>query len=252
MTGIGTGSWSAGKMMHQELRRQVCDANKRLADSGLVVLTWGNVSGIDRAKSVVAIKPSGVEYGRLSPANIVLVDMEGNTLEGNLKPSVDLPAHLELYKAFEQIGSVVHTHSKYATMFAQAETPINCFGTTQADYFYGQIPVTRMVTPEETREYEANIGRVIVEHFRKNRIDYRSMAACLAGGHGPFVWASGAPEKAVENALVLEHIAEMAYGTLCIKPAQPALPRHLQDLHWSRKHGPKARYGQDSRQIPDA
>lgn len=235
-------------MMHEELRRQVCKSNKRLADLGLVVLTWGNVSAIDRTAGVVAIKPSGVDYGELSAARIALVDMDGNVVEGRLKPSVDLATHLELYRAFEGIGSVVHTHSKYATMFAQAETRIDCFGTTHSDYFHGRIPVTRMVTPEETREYEANIGRVIVKHFRRNNIDFRSMPACLVGGHGPFVWASGAPDKAVENALALEQVAEMAYGTLCLKPTQPPLPKHVQDLHYLRKHGPKARYGQQSEQ----
>jgi len=232
-------------MKHERLREQVCEANKRLAESGLVVLTWGNVSGIDRAGGAVAIKPSGVEYDKLSARSIVVVDLDGCVIDGNRRPSVDLPTHLELYKAFPDVCSVAHTHSKYATMFAQAGMPIHCFGTTHADYFYGSIPVTRVIAPEETDEYEANIGRVIVEHFRAHKLDYKSMAACLAGGHGPFVWACGAPQKAVENAFVLEQVAEIAFGTLSLSAAQAPLAAHMQELHYLRKHGPKARYGQD-------
>jgi len=228
--------------MHETLKQRVHKANLDLQKHGLVVFTWGNVSEIDRAAGIVAIKPSGVSYEDLRPESIVLVDFGGNVVEGDLRPSSDTPTHLELYRHFEGIGGVCHTHSKYATMWAQAEQGIPCFGTTHADHFYGPIPVTDALTRDEIDgPYEQNTGLAIVRRF--HNMDPLQMPAVLVANHGPFTWgASGA--DAVENAVVLEQVAEMAYGTVAINWYQNAIPQSLLDRHYLRKHGKNAYYGQ--------
>ena len=228
--------------MHETLKQRVHKANLDLQKHGLVVFTWGNVSEIDRAAGIVAIKPSGVSYEDLRPESIVLVDFGGNVVEGDLRPSSDTPTHLELYRHFEGIGGVCHTHSKYATMWAQAEQGIPCFGTTHADHFYGPIPVTDALTRDEIDgPYEQNTGLAIVRRF--HNMDPLQMPAVLVANHGPFTWgASGA--DAVENAIVLEQVAEMAYGTVAINWYQNAIPQSLLDRHYLRKHGKNAYYGQ--------
>jgi L-ribulose-5-phosphate 4-epimerase len=230
---------------HEALREDVCRANLALVDAGLVVLTWGNVSGIDRDTGVVAIKPSGVSYDLLTPDDIVLVGVEsGETLEGDLRPSSDTPTHLQLYRSFGLIGAVVHTHSSCATSWAQTGHAIPCMGTTHADHFYGPVPVTRQLTAEEIESgYEVNTGRVIVERFESGGLDPAQVPAVLLPGHGPFVWGPDAG-KAVENAVVLEETARMALQSLAIDPDAPELPRALLDKHFLRKHGPGAYYGQ--------
>mgnify|MGYP006287598719 CR=1 FL=1 len=228
--------------MHERLRESVCRANLELVSQGLVVLTWGNVSGIDRDAGVIAIKPSGVDYDELTPEEIVLLDLRGNILEGDLKPSSDTPTHLELYRSFEKIGGIVHTHSTYATMWAQAQREIPCFGTTHADSFFGSVPVTDALTAEEIRsDYEANTGKVIVRRFANT--DPSAVPSVLVANHGPFVWGNDAA-GAVENAIVLEQIAHMALGTIRINPQQGAISRALLDKHFLRKHGDNAYYGQ--------
>jgi len=228
--------------MHEMLKQRVYKANLDLQKHGLVVFTWGNVSEIDRAAGIVAIKPSGVSYEDLRPESIVLVDFEGNVVEGDLRPSSDTPTHLELYRHFEGVGGVCHTHSKYATMWAQAEQGIPCFGTTHADHFYGPIPVTDALTRDEIDgPYEQNTGLAIVRRF--HNMDPLQMPAVLVASHGPFTWgADGA--GAVENAVVLEQVAEMAYGTVAINWYQNAIPQSLLDRHYLRKHGKNAYYGQ--------
>jgi len=228
--------------MHEKLKQHVYDANMALQRHGLVVFTWGNVSGIDRAAGIVAIKPSGVSYADLRPQNIVLVDLQGKIVEGDLRPSSDTPTHVELYRNFEGVGGVCHTHSMYATMWAQAEEGIPCFGTTHADHFYGPVPVTDAMTREEIEEaYEENTGRVIVRRF--HNLDPLHMPAVLVANHGPFTWGPG-PDKAVENAVVLEQVAMMAFGTLSINWRQTAIAQALLDKHYLRKHGNNAYYGQ--------
>ena len=228
--------------MHKTLRQNVCQANLDLQKHGLVVFTWGNVSGIDRAAGIIAIKPSGVSYEALRPESIVLVDLQGKVVEGNLRPSSDTATHLELYRNFERIGGVCHTHSMYATMWAQAEQGIPCFGTTHADHFYGPVPVTDPLTRSEIEEaYEENTGRVIVRRFHE--IDPEQMPAVLVANHGPFTWGLE-PAAAVENAVVLEQVAEMAFGTISINWHQTAILRALLDKHYLRKHGKNAYYGQ--------
>jgi len=228
--------------MHETLKQQVYEANLDLQRHGLVVFTWGNVSGIDRAAGIVAIKPSGVSYEDLRPDSIVLVDLGGKVVEGDLRPSSDTPTHLELYRHFEGVGGVCHTHSKYATMWAQAEQGIPCFGTTHADHFYGPIPVTDALTRDEIDgPYEQNTGLAIVRRF--HNMDPLQMPAVLVANHGPFTWgATGA--EAVENAVVLEQVAEMAYGTVAINWYQNAISQALLDKHYLRKHGTNAYYGQ--------
>jgi L-ribulose-5-phosphate 4-epimerase len=220
----------------------VYEANLDLQRHGLVVFTWGNVSEIDRAAGIVAIKPSGVSYEDLRPESIVLIDLEGKVVAGDLRPSSDTPTHLELYRHFEGIGGVCHTHSKYATMWAQAEQGIPCFGTTHADHFYGPIPVTDALTRDEIDgPYEQNTGLAIVRRF--HNMDPLQMPAVLVANHGPFTWgATGA--EAVENAVVLEQVAEMAYGTVAINWYQNAISQALLDRHYLRKHGTNAYYGQ--------
>ncbi len=228
--------------MLEALKAMVCEANLELVRHGLVTLTWGNVSGIDRTCGLVAIKPSGVPYDRLIPETIVLTDLDGRVVEGDYAPSSDTPTHLCLYRAFAQIGGVVHTHSAYATAFAQAGREIPCLGTTHADHFYGPVPVARMPTVQEVgNRYEHAIGALIVERFRD--VDPVAVPGVLAAGHGPFVWGAD-PRKAVENAVALESVAQMAATTLMLCPDTPPLPSHILDKHYGRKHGPGAYYGQ--------
>jgi L-ribulose-5-phosphate 4-epimerase len=224
------------------LREECCAANIQLPKTGLVDLTFGNVSVVDRQAGVFAIKPSGVDYDKLTPAAMVLVDLEGNIVEGSLNPSSDTPTHRRLFQAFSGIGSVVHTHSRNAVSFAQAGRAIPCFGTTHADYFYGEIPVTRPMRPEEILgAYEWETGGVIVERFANLNPD--QMPAVLVHGHGPFAWGPNGA-KAVENALALEIVSEMALKVLQLNPAAAPLSPFLLDKHFFRKHGPAAYYGQ--------
>jgi L-ribulose-5-phosphate 4-epimerase len=229
--------------MLEQLKADVCQANLDLVKEGLVIQTWGNVSGIDREHDLMVIKPSGVPYDGMKPEHMVVVSLEtGSVVEGNLKPSSDTPTHLVLYRAFKNIGGVVHTHSLYATAWAQAAKALSAYGTTQADYWYGEVPCTRKMTPAEIKtDYEANTGEVIVETFKK--LDPMQHPAVLVASHGPFAWGVDAPE-AVHNAVVLEFIARLASETLRINPKTPAMPSALLDKHFLRKHGPGAYYGQ--------
>jgi len=228
--------------MYEELRQRVFETNLDLQRQGLIVLTWGNVSAIDRSAGIIAIKPSGVRYENLSPESVVIVDMEGRVVEGNLKPSSDTATHLELYRSFPGVGGVCHTHSMYATMWAQARRSIPCFGTTHADSFYGPIPVTDPMTDEEVGgPYEENTGKVIVRRFAG--LDPMQIPAVLVANHGPFTWGAS-PEKAVENAVVLEQVAKMAFGALQVNPLQREIGQTLLDRHYLRKHGKGAYYGQ--------
>lgn len=228
--------------MHEKLKQRVCEANLDLQRHGLVVFTWGNVSGIDREAGVVAIKPSGVSYDELVPEQIVLLDLQGTVLEGELRPSSDTPTHLELYRSLEGVGGICHTHSACATMWAQAQRDIPCFGTTHADHFYGAVPVTDTMTADEIRQdYEANTGLVIVRRFKG--IDPMQMPAVLVANHGPFTWGKS-PDESVKNAVVLEEVAKMASGTLAVHPEQSPISQHLLDKHYLRKHGKNAYYGQ--------
>lgn len=228
--------------MFEELKERVLAANLLLPKYSLVTFTWGNVSEIDREHGVVAIKPSGVEYDKLRAEDIVLVDLKGEKVEDGLNPSSDLATHLELYRAFGQIGGVTHTHSRWATAWAQAGKGIPVLGTTHADYFYGEIPCTREMTEAEVRaEYEANTGKVIVEAFKD--ADAETMPAVLVHSHGPFTWGSSAA-KSVENAVVLEEIALMAYVARNIDPARKKMQDFLLEKHFCRKHGKNAYYGQ--------
>jgi L-ribulose-5-phosphate 4-epimerase len=232
-------------MAYEKLKQQVLDANLALLDAGLVVLTWGNASGADRAAGVMAIKPSGVSYDKLKAQDIVVLSIKtGEILDGSGRPSSDTPTHLHLYREFASVNGVVHTHSANATAFAQAKRPIPCFGTTHADNFYGEIPVTRELTAEEVRtDYELNTGRVIVERFRDGKIDPEHVPGVLLASHAPFAWGPS-PEKAVENAIVLEFTAQMALAGLSLAPDMKPIPGFLLDKHFLRKHGPKAYYGQ--------
>ena len=228
--------------MLEELKKRVLEANLLLPKYGLVTFTWGNVSGIDRERGLVAIKPSGVEYEALTRDDIVLVDLTGAVAEGGLKPSSDTPSHLELYKAFPDIGGVVHTHSRWATVFAQAGRDIPALGTTHADYFYGAIPCTRPMTDDEIGSaYEANTGKVIVERFRD--VDHRAIPAALVHGHGAFCWGAS-PSAAVELAVMMEEIAFMAWHTLALDSGIVSMQPALLDKHYLRKHGAGAYYGQ--------
>ncbi|HSV99105.1 MAG TPA: L-ribulose-5-phosphate 4-epimerase [Sedimentisphaerales bacterium] len=228
--------------MYEQLKQRVYDTNLDLQRQGLVVLTWGNVSAIDRQAGIIAIKPSGVRYEDLSPQSIVIVDLEGRVVEGNLKPSSDTATHLELYKSFAAVGGVCHTHSMHATMWSQARRSIPCFGTTHADNFYGPIPVTDAMTDQEVGgPYEENTGIVIVRRFAGT--DPMQVPAVLVANHGPFTWGPS-PEKAVENAVVLEQVAKMAFGTIQVNPQQQPIGQALLDRHYLRKHGRGAYYGQ--------
>lgn len=228
--------------MYEELKRAVWEANIELQTHKLAIYSWGNVSGIDRGAAVVAIKPSGVPYDELNPDKMVLLDLDANIIEGNLKPSSDTPTHLELYRNFKAVGGICHTHSTNATIWAQACREIPCFGTTHADYFYGPIPVTEVMTANQIKsDYELNIGKVIVKRFAV--MDPMEMPAVLVANHGPFTWGK-TPADAVEAAVVLEQIAAMALGTININPKQNEIPQHLCDKHYLRKHGKNAYYGQ--------
>jgi len=228
--------------MHEELRKAVCAANVELQKQQLVICSWGNVSGMDRSAGIVAIKPSGLAYDELAPDKIVLLDLDGNVIEGDLNPSSDTPTHLELYRNFEAIGGVCHTHSSIATMWAQACREIPCFGTTHADYFYGSVPVTEVMKPDEIQsDYELNTGKVIVRRFTE--LDPLKIPAVLVANHGPFSWG-GNPAEAVEAMVVLEEVATMALGTITINPGQGPISKALLDKHYLRKHGKNAYYGQ--------
>ncbi len=223
--------------MLEKLKDEVCRANLLLPRYGLVTFTWGNVSGIDRESGLVVIKPSGVPYDGMGPDDMVVVDLNGNPVEGRYKPSSDTPTHIELYKAFPNIGGIVHTHSRWATIFAQMGRGVPAAGTTHADYFYGEVPCTRPMTPEEIAgEYEKETGKVVIETF--GALDPNAVPACLVYSHGPFAWGS-TPDKAVENAVVLEEVAFMQWHA----DAQP-MQRELLDKHYLRKHGKNAYYGQ--------
>ena len=224
------------------LREQVLEANLALVSSGLVVDTFGNASGIDREKGLVVIKPSGVPYSDLKPADLVVTDLAGNIVEGALRPSSDLPTHLYLYKAFPQIGGVAHTHSRHATAWAQARREIPCFGTTHADYFRGTVPVTEEMTHQEiSTDYELNTGLVIERRFAN--IDPLMMRAVLVANHAPFCWAK-TPAEAAHVAFLLEEVARLAYMTITIEANAERVSDSLRDKHFMRKHGPKAYYGQ--------
>jgi L-ribulose-5-phosphate 4-epimerase len=228
--------------VYEELKKAVCDANLELPKKKLVFCSWGNVSGIERSDGIIAIKPSGVDYAELTPDKIVLLDLDGRIIEGTLNPSSDTPTHLELYRNLKTIGGICHTHSLNATMWAQACKEIPCFGTTHADYFYGFIPVTDVMTKEEIEsDYELNTGRVIVRRFVD--MDPMQMPAVLVANHGPFTWGEN-PAAAVESNFVLEQIAAMALGTITINPNQGPIVDALLDKHYLRKHGKDAYYGQ--------
>lgn len=231
-------------MMLEQLKQQVYEANMELPRYGLVTFTWGNVSGIDRERGLFVIKPSGVEYDRLTPEDMVVMDILGNKVEGRYNPSSDTATHLELYQAFPEIGGVVHTHSSYATSWAQAGRDIPCYGTTHADYIYGEVPCLRCLTEEEIEQaYEENTGRLIVSEFARLQKDPMAVPAVLCKNHGPFTWGR-TPREAVHNAVVLEEVAKMAYRAESINPDVRPAPQKLQDKHYYRKHGANAYYGQ--------
>ncbi|MCD7778329.1 MAG: L-ribulose-5-phosphate 4-epimerase [Clostridiales bacterium] len=228
--------------MLETLKEKVYKANMLLPKYGLVTFTWGNVSEIDRESGLFVIKPSGVDYDKMTPEDMVVMDLEGNRVEGRLNPSSDTPTHLELYKAFKDIGGIVHTHSTMATAWAQAGRSLPCFGTTHADYFYGEIPCARNLTKEETEDaYEKNTGKVIIETFRDKNPVY--VPGVLCKNHGPFTWGKDAAE-AVHNAVVLERVAEMNAWTEVINPKADQTPDYMQNKHFMRKHGANAYYGQ--------
>ncbi|NLM37492.1 MAG: L-ribulose-5-phosphate 4-epimerase [Firmicutes bacterium] len=228
--------------MFTALKEEVLAANLELKNRNLIIYTWGNVSGIDRDRGLVVIKPSGVPYEDLRAEHMVVVDFSGKVVEGDLKPSSDTPTHLYLYQNFPEIGGVVHTHSPMATAWAQAEKGIPCLGTTHADYFYGEVPCTRQLTPAEIKgDYELNTGKVIVERFSKlNYLDYPGV---LVASHGPFTWGKD-PATAVHNSVVLEEIAKIAFHTIVLNGKVQAISQDLLDKHYLRKHGAGAYYGQ--------
>ena len=215
-----------------------------LPQRGLVVYTWGNVSGIDRDKGFVVIKPSGVEYEDLTPENLVIVDMDCKIVEGSMNPSSDTKTHVELYKSFSEIGGIVHTHSPHAVGWAQAGKDIPCYGTTHADYFYGRVPCSRSLTAQEVEEdYELNTGKVIIETFKERNLEALAVPGIVCRNHGPFSWGKDAAQ-AVYHAVVLEEVAKMAMYTITIDPNTPEAPQYIFDKHYMRKHGPNAYYGQ--------
>jgi L-ribulose-5-phosphate 4-epimerase len=225
-----------------DLRNEVLEANLELVRRGLVLYTFGNASGISRQDGLVAIKPSGVPYESMKPEDLVVVDLDGKIVEGSLRPSSDVETHLLLYKAFKNIGGIAHTHSRYATAWAQAQREIPCFGTTHADYFHGSIPVTKPLTPSEIRSaYEANTGKAIIRRFTK--LDPLHFPGALVAGHAPFCWGKN-PSEAAHHAVIVEEIAAMAFVTITANPRQRAIARRLLDKHFFRKHGPSATYGQ--------
>ncbi len=233
------------EMKYTELKMQVFEANIALGSTDLVVMTWGNVSGISEDRTVMAIKPSGMSYGEMKAEDMVVVSIEtGEVVEGERNPSSDTPTHLHLYRSFPGINAIAHTHSVSAVSWAQAFRAIPAFGTTHADTFYGPVPVTRPLTREEVEiDYEVNTGVVIADHFRENGIDPDAVPAVLVASHGPFTWGKS-PAKAVENSVILEEVAKMALNTILIDRNTEAVPAYLLDKHYFRKHGPGAYYGQ--------
>lgn len=232
--------------MLEQLKKEVYEANMLLPRYGLVTFTWGNVSGIDRENGLFVIKPSGVEYEKLTPEDMVVVDLEGNKVESRYDPSSDTPTHTELYNRYPHIGGIVHTHSAWATSWAQAGRDIPCYGTTHADYFYGAIPCVRNLTKEEIAEaYEKNTGVVIADEFERQKIDHTAVPAVLCRNHGVFAWGKDAAE-AVHNAVVTEEVAKMAARSEFLNPDIKPAPQELQDKHYYRKHGENAYYGQRS------
>ena len=231
--------------MLEQLKETVLKANLLLPKHGLVTFTWGNVSGVDREQGLMVIKPSGVEYDEMCADDMVVVSLEtGERVEGRYKPSSDTPTHIALYRAFPNIGGVVHTHSRWATSFAQAGRGIPAFGTTQGDYFYGEIPCTRLMTAEEIHgEYELETGNVIIETYKERGINPDYVPACLVHSHGPFAWGTD-PMNAVHNSVVLEEVAFMAFHAMALTPGLPPMQQELLDKHYLRKHGPNAYYGQ--------
>ena len=230
--------------MLEELKKQVYEANMLLPAYKLITFTWGNVSGIDREKGLFVIKPSGVEYDDLKPEDMVVLDLEGNVVEGDYRPSSDTATHLEIYKAFKEVGGVVHTHSSYATSWAQAGRSIPCYGTTHADYFYGEIPCLRCLNADEIADaYEENTGHLIVNEFNRMDKDPMAVPAVLCKNHGVFTWGKNAID-AVHSAVVTEEVAKMAFRTELINAEVKPAPQELQDKHYFRKHGANAYYGQ--------
>ena len=228
----------------KKLKEEVYISNIELVKKNLVVFTFGNVSGIDRKSGIIAIKPSGVDYDKLTPEIMVLVDLEGNKIDSNLNPSSDTKTHIKLYKAFTDIGGIVHTHSRFATSWAQAKKPILCLGTTHADYFYGEIPCTEVISDEQiTKDYEEETGNLILETFKNKNIDYHDIKACLVSSHGPFTWGKD-PEEAVFISSLLEEIAQMNFNSILINPKLQSTKKTLIDKHYLRKHGKHAYYGQ--------
>lgn len=233
-------------MLLAALREDVLHANREIARRGLAPHTFGNASGIDRsgAEPLVVIKPSGVDYSKLTPADLVVTDLGGRIVDGNLRPSSDLDTHTVLYREFPQIGGIVHTHSEFATAWAQACRPIPCLGTTHADYFHGPVPVTELLTAKEVRDgYVRNTGAIIVRRFREDRLDPVAVPGVLVAGHAPFAWGKN-PAEAVEHADVLEYIARLAFRSVLLEAPASGLPEHVLEHHYQRKHGPKATYGQ--------
>ncbi|MHB1454234.1 MAG: L-ribulose-5-phosphate 4-epimerase [Saccharofermentanales bacterium] len=230
--------------MMENLINEVLEANLLLPKFGLVVFTWGNVSAIDRRNGIVVIKPSGVSYESMSKEHMVVMDLEGKVLSGNYKPSSDTDTHIALYREFPDIGGIVHTHSRWATSWAQACTALPAYGTTHADYYYGEIPCTRKLTPEEiSSSYELNTGRVIIETFKNSNLSAKAIPGVLVAGHGPFAWGKNASD-AVHNAVVMEECAMMAINTRIINPDVTPIEQVLLDKHYQRKHGAGAYYGQ--------
>lgn len=233
-------------MLLESLRKQVLAANQEIARRGLAPHTFGNASAVDRSggRPLVVIKPSGVDYATLKPEDLVVTDLDGNIIDGRLRPSSDLDTHTLIYREFPQIGGVVHTHSEFATSWAQAGRPIPCFGTTHADYFHGSVPITEPLTSEEVSSgYVRNTGAVIVRRFRAEGLDPVAVPGVLVAGHAPFAWGENAMD-AVEHADVLEYIARLAFRTVTLNGSACAIPTHVSEHHYQRKHGPKATYGQ--------
>lgn len=235
--------------MLEELKERVFKANMELPARGLILYTWGNVSGIDREKGLIVIKPSGVEYEEMKASDMVVVDLEGNVVEGKLNPSSDTATHIELYKAFKEIGGIVHTHSTWATIWAQSGRDIKAYGTTHADYFYGSIPCTRKMKKEEIEgEYEKETGRVIVETYKERGLNPAYVPGVLVNSHGPFTWGKTA-EEAVHNSVVLEEIGRMAANMEMFNSGTESMQKELLDKHFLRKHGANAYYGQKKEDI---
>lgn len=230
-------------MNYDKLKEETLNANLAVKNSGLVLFTWGNVSVIDRENKVVAIKPSGVSYDIMKKEDIVIVDFNGNVIDGKLKPSVDMKTHMEIYKAFKEVGSIVHTHSTYATAWAQKGKSIPMFGTTHADYFATSIPCARHLTEDEMENYEESTGKIIVETFAKDKLNSLHTPGCIVAGHGVFAWGKNSND-AVYHATVLEEVAKIAYLTTTIPGNDTDLPKHISDTHYNRKHGKNKTYGQ--------